>query len=221
MWIVPEGRERIAVAVCAVVLSSFLLFQPGILLISGAIICFGSLTVVLSICRAYRHPRRSGPGNPNAIVACADGKVLSVEELDCPEFYPDGKAIRICIRPGFFDAHITRAPVSGKIIRLTYREGQRKLSPDAVFSGNHSITLIKDAEGIDWLLVQLAGSSSQIVSTWTAEGAVIPRGAEIGFVPPNGRIELWFPANFVEVKILPADKLLAGETVIAERVTHV
>ena len=220
MWIVPEGRERIAAAVCAVVLGSFLFFKPGIFLISGAVVCFGALTAVSLICRIYRCPRRSGPGNPDSIVACADGLVLSVERLDCPEFYPNGKALRICVRPGFWDAHVTRAPVSGRITRLTYREGQRKLSSDAAFSGNHSITLIEDAEGTNWLLVQLSGDSSRIVSTWTAEGAVVSRGTEIGFVPPRGRIELWFPADAAEIKILPGDRLSAGETVVAERIVH-
>lgn len=220
MWIVPEGRERIAAAVCAVVLGSFLFFKPGIVLISGAVVCFVALTAVSIICRIYRCPKRSGPKNPDEIVACADGVVLSVEKLDCPEFYPNGKAMRICIRPGFFDAHVTRAPVSGRIVRLTYREGQRKLSPEAVFSGNHSVAVIEDAQGIDWLLIQLSGSSSRIVSTWTAEGVSITRGRELGFVPPGGRIELWFPADSAEVKILAGDKLMAGVTVIAERIIH-
>lgn len=220
MWIVPEGRERIAAAVCAVVLGSFLFFKPGVFLISGVVVCLGALTAVSIVCRIYRCPRRCGPRNPDSIVACADGVVLSVEKLNCPEFYPDGKALRICIRPRFWDAHVTRAPVSGRITRLTYREGQCKLSPGAVFSGNHSITMIEDFEGTNWLLIQLSASSSRIVSTWTAEGAEVRCGTEIGFVPPGGRIELWFPADSAEVKILPGDKLSAGETVVAERIVH-
>jgi phosphatidylserine decarboxylase len=77
----------------------------------------------LFVAAFFCNPRRSPPADPGVIVAPADGRVVSIDELAHDEFI-DGPAVVIGIFLSVFNVHINRSPVASRVIGLTYSPGK-------------------------------------------------------------------------------------------------
>src|SRR3989304_6245377 len=84
----------------------------------------GGLPVLLLGCIAcacfvffFRDPERRPPDDPNAVVAPADGTVLSVVETP-------GGGSQIDIFLSVFNVHVNRAPVGGRVTSSEYHPGK-------------------------------------------------------------------------------------------------
>ena len=98
----------------------------------------------------FRDPERTVPADPDLIVSAADGIVVTVEEMEEPDFHL-GPMIRIAVFLSVFDVHVNRSPVecvvkstiyrAGKISRCPARGGERAERVPLVVAG--------DAAGLD------------------------------------------------------------------------
>src|SRR5439155_14411429 len=71
----------------------------------------------------FRDPPREGPRGEHLVIAPADGRVVSVVDLDEPGFFR-GRATRVSIFMTIFDVHVNRQPVSGIVRYRDYRPGR-------------------------------------------------------------------------------------------------
>ena len=80
----------------------------------------------------FRDPERDVPEDPTAVVASADGKVLSVQRLH-DERFGDGEWLRIAVFLSVLDVHVNRAPVAGKVVDYFVADGGfvNAMKPDA------------------------------------------------------------------------------------------
>ena len=73
-----------------------------------------SLIIFVFILWFFRNPKRNIKKNPELILSPADGKVISIKEVDELEYFKN-KKIQISIFLSPLDIHVNRYPVSGEI----------------------------------------------------------------------------------------------------------
>ncbi len=120
-------RDRLPFA--RVGLAELLLLGGGFLLLAvGLIWVYWPLALVplalfLEIVWFFRDPPRKIPTQAGAVVAPADGKIVSIEEIDHDELL-GGPALVVGIFLSVFNVHINRVPVACRVLRSSYRPGK-------------------------------------------------------------------------------------------------
>ncbi len=77
---------------------------------------------VLPVIAFFRDPVRHTPGDPNAVIAAADGRVLSIEQIS-DERLGGEEWLRIAVFLSVLDVHVNRCPVAGRVIAITSSMG--------------------------------------------------------------------------------------------------
>jgi len=103
----------------------------------------------------FRDPDRLSPGEPDVVVAPADGKVTRIKAI-APEEKDSPTLISIFLSP--LDVHINRAPIAGKITGLTYIPGKFLMATNEKASlVNEQNVLTIEGEKITVVCKQIAG----------------------------------------------------------------
>jgi phosphatidylserine decarboxylase len=209
----PEGRVFIVIAwAVALVLIGLAVAKTSAWWIVAAAV-WGVLAVW--VVAFFRDPERAWSRGEGLIVAPADGKVVSVTQVDEPAFF-HGRAERISIFMNVFDCHVNRTPVTGRIERIVYRPGKflnadlDKASEDNERNG----FVIATAEARIGV-VQIAGLIARRIVCFVREGEQLGAGERIGLIRFGSRVDVYLPEGS---RILAAEgqTAIAGETVIAE-----
>jgi phosphatidylserine decarboxylase len=182
-----------------------------------ALVFSGILTVILIgyLLVFFRDPVRIPSPDPADIMAGAEGKIMSVMEVDEPEFLKT-KAVKISIFLSLIDVHVNRAPISGKVEHAQYYEGARYFTFEEKSSelNQHSSIVIR-GEKTTCLVKQIVGPVARRVVYWVEPGQEIKKGDSIGMMKFGSRLDMIFPRADVEVLVKKGDKVRAGETVVA------
>ncbi|MDD5483274.1 MAG: phosphatidylserine decarboxylase [Kiritimatiellae bacterium] len=215
--------------------------RPEVIPFIGAvIILFGLLALVLRargkpvgrlgwfclapalVCIAYllfffRDPERVVPNYPAAVVAGADGRVMSVVTLKENQILKT-ECVRISIFLSLFDVHVNRAPIDGQSRFLGYFPGKRLFTFQEKSSelNQHNKILI-EGERTRCLVTQIVGPVCRRVVYWLSHdnAAAVAKGERIGMMKFGSRLDMYFPAGDVEVVCRPGDMVRAGETIVA------
>lgn len=182
-----------------------------------AFVFSGIITVILIgyLLVFFRDPIRTASPNPADIVAGAEGKIMSVVEVDEPEFLKT-KAVRISIFLSLVDVHVNRAPIAGKVEHAMYYPGARFFTFEEKSSelNQHSSIVIR-GEKTTCLVKQIVGPVARRVVYWLKAGDDLKKGDRIGMMKFGSRLDMYFPREDVEVLVKKGDKVRAGETVVA------
>ena len=81
----------------------------------------------------------------------------------------------------------------------------------------HSVVLVEDQDGLRCLHKQITGPVVRRVIFWLKEGQPVRRGGILGMMKFGSRMDIWLPADRVDVCVKPGEAVVAGETVIARR----
>ena len=138
MKFAPEGRVFIALGLVVLAVLAILAWKRG----AGWCWAAGLWTpITIWLFVFFRDPPRNGPRGENLIIAPADGRVVSVIEVDEPA-YVGGRAIRVSIFMNVFDVHVNRNPASGTVEYRDYRPGSFiNASLDKASEGNERMSL--------------------------------------------------------------------------------
>jgi phosphatidylserine decarboxylase len=163
----------------------------------------------------FRDPVRVPSPDPADIMAGAEGKIMSVVEVDEPEFLKT-KAVKISIFLSLIDVHVNRAPISGKVEHAQYYPGARYFTFEEKSSelNQHSSIVIR-GEKTTCLVKQIVGPVARRVVYWVEPGQDLKKGDSIGMMKFGSRLDMIFPRTDVEVLVKKGDKVRAGETVVA------
>ncbi len=182
-----------------------------------AFVFSGIVTVILVgyLLVFFRDPVRIASPDPADIVAGAEGKIMSVVEVDEPEFLKT-KAVRISIFLSLVDVHVNRAPIAGKVEHAEYYPGARFFTFDEKSSelNQHSSIVIR-GEKTTCLVKQIVGPVARRVVYWLKPDQMLQKGDRIGMMKFGSRLDMYFPREDVEVLVKKGDKVRAGETVVA------
>jgi len=167
----------------------------------------------------FRDPERVPPPRPNAVVAPADGRIVSVGPAVPPADLGLGEAPRwrVAIFLSVMDVHVNRSPVEGRVTRIAYRHGAfvnaalDKASDDNERNG----LAIRTPEGHDLGVVQIAGLIARRIVCTVREGDRLGTGERFGIIRFGSRTDLYLPEG-VRPLVAVGQTTIGGETVIAE-----
>ncbi len=212
MSIAPEGRPFVVAGVLVLAV----LAAPGISLggwwWAPAV---GWLPVALWVPWFFRDPDRGGPRSGELILAPADGKVVSVVDLQEREFV-QGDATRVSVFMNVFNVHVNRHPVDGTVGHREYRPGRFvNATLDKASEHNEQMSLgIRSSRG-PVLVRQIAGLIARRIVTDPQVGDPVRQGERLGLIRFGSRVDTFVPRT-ASVRVREGDRTKAGVTVIAE-----
>jgi len=165
----------------------------------------------------FRDPERTPPGDPDAVVAGADGKLVSVVDVGRREELGT-EAVRLSIFLSLFDVHVNRAPIAGKSTFLGYRPGKRLFTFQEKSSEvNQHNAILVEGTTTRCLVHQIVGPVCRRVVYWPDHDSAvdIDRGERIGMMKFGSRLDMYLPRDDVEIVASVGDHVRAGETVVA------
>ncbi len=162
----------------------------------------------------FRLPKRENTIQDDAIIAPADGKVVTIEEVQADEYFTD-RRIQVSIFMSPLNVHVNRNPVSGEIAYSQYHKGKYLVAwhpKSSTENERHSVVYRKDGKEI--LVKQIAGAVAKRIVNYLQPGQQVKQAEEMGFIKFGSRVDLLLPLDAkIHVKI--GDKPLGGVTVIA------
>lgn len=163
----------------------------------------------------FRDPEPEGPRGEGVIIAPADGKVVSVREIDEPGFM-GGTATRISIFMNVFDAHVNRYPASGTVAYRHYHPGSflNAAREKASLENEQSSLGLTTPRG-RILVRQIAGLVARRIVTDHGEGTVVQQGDRMGLIRFGSRVDVFLPPGCL-VRVGEGDRTKTGSTLIAE-----
>jgi len=177
----------------------------------------GLIAVLLSGYMLYffRDPPRQAPADPASVVAGADGTIMSVVDLQEPNFLKTN-CVRISIFLSLFDVHVNRAPIGGTVQFAQDYPGSRYFTflEKSSDYNQHSTIVIRGKE-TSCIVNQIVGPIARRVVHWVAPGQQVEKGESIGMMKFGSRLDMVFPKDDVEVTVKKGMKVRAGETVVA------
>lgn len=209
----PEGRWFIAVAwVVALALITAAVRTGSAGWIAGATIV---TLLAVWVVAFFRDPEREWSRGPRLIVAPADGKVVSVIEVDEPAFF-GGRAQRISIFMNVFDCHVNRYPTDGTVAYRHYNPGafgHAGAEKASLSNEQSSVGLTTSANKV--LVRQIAGLIARRIVTDHPVGTTVHQGQRLGMIRFGSRVDLFLPLG-TRVLARVGDTTRVGVTVVAE-----
>jgi phosphatidylserine decarboxylase len=162
----------------------------------------------------FRDPHRTPPDDPEAVIATADGRVLSVLEG------PDG-ALQIDTFLSVLDVHVNRAPVSGMVTESAYRPGRFHLAyaPAAGEANERHDLAIESPIGLV-RSAQIAGVLARRIVCRASQGDCLQVGERIGMIKFGSRAQVILPPGFTAC-VREGQRVRAGESIVARRIEPV
>jgi len=180
---------------------------------------FPGLVLTLWCVYFFRNPVRTTPDRGGLVIAPADGRVLSVEDLPAPAEMdlPEASYTRVAIFMNVFDVHVNRMPMAGEIIDKFYFPGAfLNASLDKASEQNERLGLvIRTDHGPVIGCIQIAGLVARRILCDVAEGDTLRTGEHYGIIRFGSRVDVWLPKP-VKVLAIPGQRTIAGETMIAD-----
>ena len=176
---------------------------------------FGVWLPVAIWCVAFfRDPVREGERGPNVVIAPADGKVVSIVDVDEPTFV-GGRATRIAIFMNVFDVHVNRYPMDGTVSYRHYNAGKfgHAAEDKASELNEQSSVGLTTAKG-NVLVRQIAGLVARRIITDHQPGTVVKQGERMGLIRFGSRVDVFLPPG-ATVAVRVGDRTQAGKSVIA------
>jgi phosphatidylserine decarboxylase len=206
MRIAPEGRPFIAGA--AIFTAFCWLFAPH-----WIALLFSILT--LWVLAFFRDPERQGPRGDNVVIAPADGRVVSVVNVDEPEYMKE-RTTRVSIFMNVFNVHVNRYPSSGRVEYRHYMPGRFAHAADEKASKENEQSTIGLLTARGRILVrQIAGLVARRIVTDHDAGTAVRQGDRMGLIRFGSRVDVFVPAT-AKVMVHTGEKTVAGVTVVAQ-----
>ena len=202
-----EGYRFVAIA--AVVTFIFLLINNYL----------GLIGLVITICVFYffRDPERFPIKDENYLVSPADGKLTQIIEINGPkELGLEGKKYtRISIFMDVLSCHVNRVPYTCTVDKIFYKPGKYiNATLDKASEDNERNYLqLKNPNGVEIIVVQIAGMIARRIVCDVNEGDTINQGDRFGIIRFGSKVDLYFESYNLLVR--KGQNTVAGETLLA------
>jgi phosphatidylserine decarboxylase len=162
----------------------------------------------------FRDPEREVPSDPSAVVASADGRVLSVERMADERFGP-GEFLRIAVFLSVLDVHVNRVPVAGRVADYFVEDGGYANAMTAAAEHNVAAYTVLDTEHGTVVVAQRTGLIARRIVQRVPVGTLVARGERMGLIRFGSRTDVYLPADKAEALVAVQDKVVGGSTAIA------
>jgi len=174
-----------------------------------------SLIIFVFILWFFRNPKRNIIKNPELILSPADGKVISIKEVNELEYFKD-KKLQISIFLSPLDIHVNRYPVSGEVLYSKYHKGNYLVAwhPKSSEKNERTTIVIKNKKFGEVMYRQIAGAVARRIVNYAKVNSNVEQGDDSGFIKFGSRVDL-FLSKDSNLKIKVGDKVKGGLTIIA------
>ena len=204
-----DGHKFIAIA-AGLALIFFLVWPP---------LAWVCVIAALYIAYFFRDPDRVTPQREGLIIAPADGRIAAIETVQPPTEMGLGseQRVRISTFLSVLDVHITRAPVSGRIVRSIYIPGSFLNAADDKASDENErrVMIIQKTDGTEIGVVQIAGLVARRIVPFLHEGDSVGVGERLGLIRFGSRVDVYLPVGKHAI-VSVGQTATAGETVLAD-----
>lgn len=178
------------------------------------IIFIGTLALLLFLISFFRIPKRQLSIGDDSIVAPADGKVVTIEEVEADEYFAD-RRIQVSIFMSPLNVHVNRNPVSGDVAYSEYHKGKYLVAWHPKSSTqNERHTVVYKTKGKELLIKQIAGALAKRIVNYLEAGQQVKQGEEMGFIKFGSRVDVLMPLN-AKIRVKIGENVKGGVTVIA------
>ena len=190
-----------------------------LLLISNTL---GTISLIITIWVYYffRDPDRNSINDNNYLVSPADGVISQIIETNGPkELNLENKRFtRVSIFMNVFNCHVNRVPTASSISEIYYKPGKYfNASLDKASEENErNYIKIKNAEGEELILVQIAGLIARRIVCNIKKDDKLKKGDRFGIIRFGSRVDLYFE-NY-KLMVTLNQKSVGGETIIARKI---
>ena len=204
-----DGWKFISVMVVLTVVFALVWLPLGGVLLVLDIWCFLS----------FRNPQRITPVLSGAVIAPADGVIISINKEKGPDCVGlQNKTFhRVRIYSGLFDVHLNRMPIKAKVLNTFHYEGKKFTANfKQTDIGNEQFAVaLRYSEGYDFALCQTAVFCSRRIVNKLKKGEEYQAGQRIGSIRFGGYTDIFLPEKVCPL-VCVGQTMIAGETVIAD-----
>lgn len=161
----------------------------------------------------FRDPDRTSLTDADAVLAPADGRVMSAGPAR-PAEAPAGEWLQITIFLSVFDVHINRTPVGGRVQRVDYVPGSFRAAFRADAHENEHSEIWIDHDGVLVVVRQVVGLLARRVVCRLKPGDELTPGQRIGLMKFGSRMDVFVPTSST-LLVKKGDRVTAGVTEIA------
>ena len=169
-----------------------------------------SLVIFCLILQFFRNPKRKILKNDNEILSPVDGKVVSIKKVFEKEYFKDDR-ILISIFMSPFNIHVTRYPISGKILYSKYHPGKYLVAwhPKSSEKNERTTIVVKNKKVGPILYRQIAGTVARRIVNYAKKNTNAIQGEDSGFIKFGSRVDLFLPLDS-KIKVKMNQKVKGG-----------
>jgi len=170
------------------------------------------LIILILVLQFFRNPNRPVLGKKDLLVSPVDGKIVSISEIYEDEYFND-KRLQISIFMSPINVHVTRFPVSGKIIYSKYHPGKYLVAWHPKSSKlNERTTIVIENPFLGKVMYrQIAGTVARRIVNYAIENQTAVQGEDAGFIKFGSRVDIFLPPD-TKLKIKNGQKVKGGIT---------
>jgi phosphatidylserine decarboxylase len=171
----------------------------------------------LLILQFFRNPKRNFQLSDNYVLSPVDGKVVVIEEVFDKEYFNE-KRIQISVFMSPINVHVTRYPVSGKVVYSKYHPGKYLVAwhPKSSEENERTTVVVNNEIFGDVLHRQIAGALAKRIVNYAVEGQKANQAEDSGFIKFGSRVDVLLPLG-TKVNVKLNQKVKGGITILAEK----
>ena len=211
-----EGHKIILITLI-IVITSVVLVDHFIINSWLQILLFSTLAIFFFlILQFFRNPKRNTIINEATVVSPVDGKVVVIEEVYEPEYFKD-KRIQVSVFMSPINVHVTRYPLTGKVVFSKYHPGKYLVAwhPKASEENERTTVVVENKNNVKVLYRQIAGALAKRIINYAKLDDTATQGSDSGFIKFGSRVDLYLPLNST-IKVQLNQKVRGGESIISE-----
>ena len=157
---------------------------------------FLSVFFLVLILQFFRNPKRSVSPDNKLILSPVDGKVVIIDSVFEKEYFKDNrKQVSIFMSP--INVHVTRFPISGKIVYSKYHPGKYLFAwlPKSSEENERTSIVINTPEYGEIMYRQIAGALARRIVNYAKKGDDVNQGDDAGFIKFGSRVDIFLPLD--------------------------
>ena len=159
----------------------------------------------------FRDPERK---IGNGIVACADGKIREISELNEKDI---GESICVSTFMNVHNVHVNRAPFDGTVKDIVRIYGIHLPAFKKESEKNERAVIFLDTNIGQIKIVLIAGTLARRIVPYVNRLDKIKKGNRIGIIRLGSRVDLYLPKKAIKkICVKKGERVIAGEDSIAE-----
>lgn len=151
----------------------------------------------------------------NAVISPADGEIAANEIVMEDEYFHEQRR-QISIFMSIYNVHINFFPFDGEVTYYKYHPGKFLVAfkPKSSTDNEHNSIVIKDAQGREVLVRQIAGFVARRIVCDLEPGDASVVGEEFGMIRFGSRVDVFLPVD-AEVNVHIGQKVRGKSSVLA------